>query len=378
MADVQVTIIGGGIVGCATAAACARKGWSTVLLEKDAILAGGTTSRNSEVAHGGMYYREGSLKARFCVAGRRLLKDFCLAHDIGYRECGKLIVAVTPDEAPELERLLALGRANGVEDLRLVDGDDLKRMEPDIRAVAGLFSPRTAILDAEGAARGYAAQAADHGCQVMTDAGVSGLEKQGAQWQVTVSAPDGARRDGWTHSSAVVVNAAGLGADGVAALAGIDVDARRWRQIPVKGNYFGIDPAHYGRINHLVYPVPPADASSLGIHVCLDLGGRLRLGPDLDLAAGPDLSYGVDPALGEAFFQDTHRYLPWLKPSDLTPDMSGFRPKLKVDGFRDFVVEAETDDNAGLINLVGIDSPGLTSAPALAAEVARLAALSLT
>jgi len=378
MTEVQVTIIGGGIVGCATAAACAHLGWSTVLLEMDPSLGAGTTSRNSEVSHGGMYYPTGSLKARCCVEGRRLLKEFCETAGVGYRECGKLIVAVAPDETGELERLFDLGTANGVEDLRLVDGAELRRLEPEIRASAGLFSPRTGVLDAEGAARAYARLAESKGCQVMTGARVTGLDCHNGQWQVTVSPTAGRRAEGWRHNSAVVVNAAGLFADEVAALAGVDIAARGWHQTRVKGNYFAIDPVHHHRIRHLVYPVPPADGSSLGIHVCLDLGGQLRLGPDLDLEAGPTLDYAVTEARRDVFFEDARGYLPWLRRGDLSPGLVGFRPKLKLDGFHDFVVERETGDLAGLINLVGIDSPGLTSSPALAGEVARLAADSLS
>jgi L-2-hydroxyglutarate oxidase LhgO len=376
MQDIDCTIIGGGIVGCAVAAELSSRGLSTVLLEMEDGLGRGTTSRNSEVVHGGMYYPHGSLKARFCVEGRHLLKSFCEQAGVGYRECGKLIVAITPDEVPELERLLALGTANGVEDLRLIDGDTLRRLEPHVKACAALHSPRTGIVDAEGAARAWAHLASDHGGQVLTAAKVTGLRPEAGVWTVEVSAVGPGRREGWSHTSRFVVNAAGLWADRLAALAGVDVVARGWNLYLVKGNYFSIANAHHGRINGLVYPVPPRHGTSLGVHLCLDLGGQMKIGPDVEsLATDPrdtGFDWRVDPARRDTFCDGARRFLPWLEADDLAPGLSGLRPKLVPTGFADFVVCREEGDLAGLINLVGIESPGLTSAAALAREVARL------
>ncbi|MFO7609235.1 MAG: NAD(P)/FAD-dependent oxidoreductase [Candidatus Krumholzibacteriia bacterium] len=372
MPDVAVTIVGGGIVGCAVADAAARAGRAVVLLEQEEALARGTTSRNSEVAHGGMYYPTGSLKARFCVEGRRLLRDFAATAGLGWLECGKLIVAVEPDELPELERLLALGQANGVEELQLLAAPQVRRLEPQVRATAALLSPRTAVCDAEGLARALARRASGHGAQVLTGARVEGLARVEGGWRVTVAG--GPRREGWSHTSAVVVNAAGLFADKVAVLAGVDADARGWRQVLVRGSYFRIAPRHEGRVGRLVYPVPPADDSTLGAHLCLDLAGGLRLGPDFaaPLPVGSDpatIAWAVDPGLADAFFQGAVRFLPWLERGDLTPDQSGMRPKLAADAFRDFVAHRGEGDQAGLISLVGIDSPGLTASMALARHV---------
>lgn len=381
MLSVDVTIVGGGIVGCAVAAETARRGLSTVLLEKESGLARGTTSRNSEVSHGGMYYPVGTHKARLCVKGRRLLKDFCLTHGVGYQECGKIIVAVDPAETGELERLFALGQANGVEDLCLLSAAELARLEPDVTAAAGLMSPRTGILDAEGAAKAYARLARESGAQVLTAAQVTGLEKNEDRWQVRVEPAGSRRQEAWTHRSRWVVNAAGLSADLVAALAGVDIVARNWQLTLLKGNYFKVAPVHTGRIKHLVYPVPPADGSSLGVHICLDLDGQIRLGPDIEtlteparIKSGPGggLDYGVDPNRLESFHEDAVKFLPWLRREDLAPDLSGYRPKLIVQGFRDFELKKESGDLVGLINLVGIDSPGLTCSPAIALEVGMM------
>ncbi len=379
MSDANVTIIGGGIVGCAIAAVCGRLGLSTVLLEQEAGLGRGTTSRNSEVSHGGMYYPTGSLKARWCVQGRRLLKDFCLNAQVGYRECGKLIVAVREDEIPDLESLLKLGKANGVEDLEILDEAQVRKLESGITAVAALWSPRTGLVDPEAATRAYGKMAAENGAQIMTSAELERLERKHGAWQVSAGPTGTGRRRGWTHSTDFVVNAAGLSAHLVGAMAGVDIISRGWTQILIKGNYFRVNPRHSGKVNRLVYPVPPKDQSSLGVHLCIDLAGQLRLGPDVenpepdkDLVSAAELPYHVDPDRGEIFFQGARRYLPWLEKRDLSPDMSGYRPRLADHGFHDFVVKRETGPLEGLINLIGIDSPGLTSAAALAEHVGRL------
>lgn len=368
MIEVDVTVIGGGIVGCSIASEIAGRGFRTVLLEKETRLGSGVTARNSEVAHGGMYYPTGSLKARYCVQGRRLLKGFCEAAHVSYRETGKLIVAVTPAEEPELERLLALGRENDVEDLRLVAADELAKLEPHVRATAGLLSPRTGILDAEGAAKAYARQAAERGADILTGSEVTALRREQRRWQVEVGAGS---REGWTHTSHWVVNAAGLSSDRIAGLAGIAVDELGLRLHWIKGNYFAIAPERAGLINRLIYPVPPADGSSLGIHVCLDLGGQLRLGPDVESVSSPE-EFSVDPDRRRLFFASASQFLPFLQEEELTPAMAGIRPRLAADGFADFCIRREEGDQAGLINLVGIDSPGLTAAPALAVAVGDL------
>jgi len=384
MSEINVTIVGGGIVGCSIAAVCGRLGLSAVLIEKEDGLARGITSRNSEVSHGGMYYPTGSLKARFCVQGRRLLKDFCTSAGVGYQECGKLIVAVQDDEVSQLENLLTLGQANGVEDLVLLDAEQIAGMEPDIKAVAGLWSPRTGIVDAEGATKALAHSATEAGVQIMTSSVLDSLERRNGLWQDGVVSNGEGLRQGWTHQSDFVVNAAGLTADDVAAMAGVDILSRAWRQVWVKGNYFRINGEHSGRIKSLVYPVPPQDHSSLGVHLCVDLAGQLRLGPDVEIfngnskgsdkgvEPGRHLAYHVDSDRADRFFQGAQRFLPWLKLEDLSPDMSGYRPKLATQGFRDFVVVQEDAPLEGLINLIGIDSPGLTSARALAEHVGKM------
>ncbi len=371
MNDVNVTIIGGGIVGCAVAEACSGLGLTVVLLEQETDVARGTTSRNSGVSHGGMYYPEGSLKARFCVQGRRLLKDFCTKEKVSYKECGKLIVATSEKEIPVLDYLFERGQRNGVEDLEILDATEIAHRESGIHAVAALWSPRTAIVDAEGATRAFARKAQNSGAEIMTSARLDFLKKSTNGWKVGIEPSGPERSEGWIHKSDFVVNAAGLFADRVASMAGFNIGQRQWCQTPVKGNYFLIDPEHSGRVGCLVYPVPPADHSSLGVHLCLDLAGQLRLGPDVEIEPGltaKQLSYKVDDNRMKDFYHGAVGFLPWLKAEDLSADMSGYRPKLAVSGFKDFVVHLEDR----MVNLIGIDSPGLTSATALAQYVAQM------
>ncbi len=371
MIDVDVTVIGGGIVGCAVAAAAARRFSSVVLLEKEDRLASVTTSRNSEVAHGGMYYPAGSAKARLCVEGRRRMKAFCAESGVAYREVGKLIVATGPEQESELLRLRDLGQANDVEGLRLLDAADLRRMEPNVTASAALHSPAPAVFDAEEAALAFSRHAADGGAQLMTGAAVDGLDRRNGGWEVSVQRNGG---ESWTHRSRWVVNAAGLHSDAVAEMAGIDVDSDGLRLHWVKGSYFSVAPEHAGKVNSLIYPVPPKGIDTLGVHVCLDLAGQLRLGPDYEPLDSRDENYAVDPGRLSDFFAGAGPYLPFLKAADLGPGLAGIRPKLAVAGFADFVIRREEGRREGLINLIGIDSPGLTSSPAIAEEVLRLMA----
>jgi L-2-hydroxyglutarate oxidase LhgO len=385
MPDLDVTVIGGGIVGCAVAAEAAGRGWTTALLERATRLGTGCTARNSEVAHGGMYYPEGSLKARMCAPGRRLLRRICSEAGLPWRECGKLILAVTDDETAELARLHALGLANGVEDLRLVGRRELARLEPEVRAVAALLSPRTSVFAAEETARALGRLAVERGASILTSAEVVGLAREEGGWTVCVEPAAGAVGEAWRHTSRFVVNAAGLFSDRVARLAGCDVDALGWRLQWVKGNYFSVAPHHAGRVGRLLYPCPPSDGS-LGIHVCVDVAGQLRLGPDMEpLGASPNGAppaggavaredYAVDAARRTGFLASAARYLSFLDESDLEPAWAGIRPRRRAAGFADFVVACEADERAGLVNLIGIDSPGLTSAPALARHVGDLLA----
>ncbi len=367
-AEVDVAVVGGGVVGLACAAALARRGRSVVLLERNPGLARETTSRNSEVVHAGLYYPEGSLKATLCVAGREALYERCARLRIPHRRCGKLVVAADGDEVSRLEELARRGTRNGAPGLEIVDAAAIRRLEPAVRAAAALLSPSSGVVDGHALCLSLAAEAEAHDAALVLNTEVRGLERQGALWRVEARDADGEPAD---VRAAAVVNAAGLQADRLAERAGLDVDARGYRLHPCKGDYFALAPGVPLRVSRLVYPLP--SGPGLGIHATLDLGGRIRFGPDAEYVERP--RYDVDPAKAHRFAAEAGRFLPGLRAEWLAPDYAGVRPKLAGpgEGFRDFVVAEESAAGLpGLVNLVGIESPGLTAALAIGARVAEL------
>jgi len=366
--EVDVVVVGAGVVGLAAAAALARNGRSVWILERHDAIARETTSRNSEVVHAGLYYPPGSLKAVLCVEGREALYRRCRERGIPHRRLGKLVVATSAAEVPVLERILATGRSNGVPGLELVDGPAVSALEPEVAAVAALLSPDSGIVDAHALALSYLAEAEQHGAVLLPRTTLRAARRDGGGWSLGVLDADG---DDASVRCAAWVNAAGLEGDRVAGLAGLDPDAAGLRLHPCKGDYFALAPGAGFAFRRLVYPVPAG--AGLGVHVTLDLGGRIRLGPDAEYVAGP--GYAVDPGKAKAFADAARRYLPRIREEWLQPDYAGIRPKLAGpgEGFRDFVVREESQAGLpGLVNLVGIESPGLTAAGAIAERVVEL------
>jgi L-2-hydroxyglutarate oxidase LhgO len=368
MADTPVTVIGAGVVGLAAAARLAPRFPDLVVVERHERHGMETSSRNSEVIHAGLYYPTGSLKARLCVRGNRLLYEACERSGVACRRLGKLIVARTASETPELERLLARGRANGAE-LRMLSAHECRALEPHVPAVAGLLSPDTGIVSAHELMDALLRQARAGGALVQLRAEVVALEHDDGSYRLTLRTPGGED----TLTSERVVNAAGLEADTVATLAGIDAAAAGYRLHWWKGSYFSVAPRKQRLLSHLVYPVP--DPLTLGVHAVLGLDGRLRFGPDAEHLADRRADYAVDESRRAAFGEAVRRLVPEIADEDLAPDIAGIRAKLQGPGeaCRDFVVKEESERHLpGLVSLVGIDSPGLTSALALAEEVDHL------
>jgi L-2-hydroxyglutarate oxidase LhgO len=368
--DVDVVVVGGGVIGLAAGAALARAGRRVVVLERNGGVAWETTSRNSGVIHAGIYYPRDSWKARMCVEGRERLYARCVQHGIPHRQFGKLIVATDEAEIAVLEQLQQRGGENGAPGLELIDGAEVARREPSVRAVAGLVSPRTGIVDAHALCLSLAAELEAADGMLLLHNTLSAIERSAAGWRVSAQAAGG---DTAAVEAAAVVNAAGLAADSVAALAGVDVEAAGYRQHPCKGDYFVLAPGAPLGFNGLVYPVH--GRAGLGVHVTLDLGGRVKFGPDATYVDAID--YAVDPAKADAFAAAAGRYLPELRADWLSPDQAGVRPKLQgpADSFRDFVIAEESARGLpGLVNLVGIESPGLTAALAIGEQVNGLLA----
>jgi L-2-hydroxyglutarate oxidase LhgO len=366
--DTDVVVIGAGVVGLACAAALARAGHGVVVLERHGAIAQETTTHNSEVIHAGIYYPAGSLKAQLCVEGRELLYERCEKQGIPHRRIGKLIVATCDEEVATLEAILAKGRANGVDSLRLVDASFVHAREPHVRAMAALESPETGIVDGHGLCLSYLAEAESYAAVLVLHTDVVAIEAVAHGYRVVAESRDGERSE---IECAGVVNAAGLASDVVAERAGMDVDASGYRLKPCKGDYFSLAASAPLSMSQLIYPVPAG--AGLGVHATLDLGGRVRFGPDTEYVEAPH--YAVDAAKASGFGNAIRRYLPAVEDAWLQPDYAGVRPKLSGPGeaFRDFVVEEESAAGLpGLVNCIGIESPGLTAAGAISLRVVDL------
>jgi L-2-hydroxyglutarate oxidase LhgO len=355
--DTDAVVIGAGVVGLACARELAARGREVVLIERHERFGVETSSRNSEVIHAGIYYPPGSLKASLCAAGNRSLYAWCEAHGVPHQRIGKLIVATSSEEEPKLDQIVRQAEANGVTSLRPLSGAEVRAMEGHVRAVRGLWSPDTGIVDSHQLMAGLLADAEAHGCAAAWRHQVAGAERSGGGYRVA------ARSDGDTTTieARAVVNAAGLDADRVAALPGLDPAVSGYRLYYARGHYFRVNSRKQHLARHLIYPAP--HATHLGVHVTLDLAGGVRLGPDIQYLANRTQDYDVPTDLRDTFFTAVSRYLDGLEPDDLAPDLAGIRPKLQGPGdpVRDFVIAEESARGLpGWVNLVGIESPGLT------------------
>jgi glycerol-3-phosphate dehydrogenase len=369
MDQANVLIIGGGVIGCAIAREVSQQWQDVFLVEQFPKLGMATSTRNSGVIHSGIYYPKGSLKARHCVEGNRLSYEFCVKHNVPYRKTGKLVVAANASEERELEALVQRGRENGVENLTIVGPQEIQAREPHIRGVAALDVPSTGILSAEDLVRTHARLATDNGASIVTRAKVVALTP--TPGAIRVDLEIGEEGDLQTESieARCVVNAAGLFADEVAAMLG----NQSWRIYPVRGEYCEIRGARSNLINGLVYPLPHHDGLSLGVHFTKTLWGTVLLGPTATYVEGKD-NYERGRLPIRDFAESAKTLLPELEERDLQLGYSGLRPKLVPPtgkGIADFVI---TRDPAvpQAIHLVGMESPGLTAAPSVAASVSQL------
>ncbi|MBV2180571.1 MAG: NAD(P)/FAD-dependent oxidoreductase [Castellaniella sp.] len=367
---VDCLVIGAGVVGLAVARACAQAGLETLVAEAQDTIGTGTSSRNSEVIHAGIYYPQGSLKARLCVQGRPLLYDYCESHGVAYRRCGKLIVATHDSQIDTLRRIAASAAANGVEDLRWLDRSQAQAREPELHCSAALESPSTGIIDSHGlmlALRGDLEQAG--GLLALRSPVLGGQAQPRGEPGILL-------RIGGDEPMEIiarhVINCAGLHAQTVAAsihgLSPASIPTGRY----AKGNYYALS----GKtpFTRLIYPVP--EPGGLGVHLTLDLGGQARFGPDVEWIDAID--YTVDPARADGFYTAIRRYWPELPDGALHPGYAGIRPKLVVPAGQDadFVIQDAAGYGVpGLINLYGIESPGLTSCLGIAREALHRAGL---
>ena len=367
MEKVDIVVIGAGVVGLSVTAHIAGGSRSVLLLDKNCSWGQETSSRNSEVIHAGIYYKPGSLKAEACVSGRKKLYELCRLKNIAHKKLGKLIVARDEHELNMLSRIKDNAVANGVT-LELLDKEEVAEMESNIKVEGALYSSETGIVDSHELMKFYYNTAAGKGADICFDSEVTGIKLTEGGYVVTV---DNAGETLQIYSRKVI-NCAGLHADKVAEMAGIDIDQNGYRQVLLKGNYYRVSSAKSGLVTRLVYPVP--GKRSLGIHTVPDLVGQMRLGPDAEPVLCVDYTV-MDKK--EEFFRSASTFLPWLDKDDLNQDMAGIRPQLMhgdADGFRDFIINEETAKGLpGMINMIGIESPGLTSSVFLGEHVAQMA-----
>jgi len=367
IAEIDVAIIGAGVIGLATAGEIAQRKKEVFAFEKNHSFGLETSSRHSEVIHAGIYYPEDSLKTRLCVEGKGLLYELCDRHDIAHKKLGKVIVATSENETAQIAKLYEQGRKNGVEDLMLLSRTELKKLEPNVEARAGLLSPSSGILDSHTLLKFLYSQARGKGAEFVFGTEVVGIEKTGAKYRVEIRDREGIS----ALISRVVINAAGLNSDRIAQLAGIDVAKAGYKLHYCKGEYFSLSSKYRNIVNRLIYPTP--EQAGHGIHVTVGLDGRVRLGPNARYVEAID--YGVDETQREAFYNSVQRFLTHVELEDLAPEFAGIRPKLQGPGeaFQDFVITHEEKTGfPGLINLIGIESPGLTASLAIARYVGRM------
>jgi L-2-hydroxyglutarate oxidase LhgO len=366
----DITIIGAGVVGLAIAAQVAGHNRSVYVLEKNERFGQEISSRHSGVIHSGIYYPQGSLKAKLCVEGNHLIYELCQKHSISYKKLGKLIVAISDEETEQLQELKEKGRSNGATGLKIISRNELKKLEPNVKGVAALLSPSTGIIDAHALMEHFAARAKDGGAEIACRKKMVGIEKLSDGYKVTVEEDE---KDKFSFATHILINCAGLYCDKIAEFAGIHVDKAGYRLHYCKGEYFSVGGGKNKLVKRLIYPMPEVKGTGLGVHATLDLEGRMRLGPNAEYVDSID--YSVDSRHKDSFYTSAKRMLPFIEYEDLEPEMAGIRPKLQGPGedVKDFVIKDESDKGLpGFINLIGIESPGLTSSPAIARYVAGL------
>lgn len=371
MNQANVVIIGGGVVGCAIARALSAKWDDVFLLEAMPKLGMGASSRNSGVIHSGLYYTPGSLKAKHCVRGNRLTYEFCASHGVPHRNCGKLVVASSKEEAEELAKLVETGRANGLENLRTIDRAAIRAREPHIEGYEAIEVPSPGIVSSEDLVKAYARVAADQGANIVTNAKVERIEPRDGTICVTSAAGE--------IETQCLVNSAGLFADEVAAMLGSKMAEHKI--YPVRGDYCEVVRSKRDLVRGLVYPLPHPEGVSLGVHFTQTLWGNVLIGPTARYVEDKN-DYERNRETVEEFARRAKLLLPEIEAADLVPAHSGIRAKLTppagsaagkshAKGWTDFIIQSDPE-LPRVVQLIGIESPGLTSAPAIAEHVSEL------
>ena len=365
--DAEITIIGAGVIGLAIAEKITAERRNVFVIEKHPTFGQETSSRNSEVIHAGIYYTKDSLKARLCVEGKKLLYDYCKKNDVPFNNCGKLIVATSDEEISIIEGIRQTAVKNGVDDLVVLDRHPIAAMEPNIFALKALFSPSTGIVDTHSLMKRYETNAVNNGCQIVYGSEVKGIDRIENGYRIFLLDAD--QKD-YSFTTNIVINSAGLSADKISEMVGINDE--KLKILFCKGEYFRVNPPKNRLVSRLIYPVPHQNMEGIGIHVTIDMGGGVKLGPDVKYLDSNVYDYKVTASKQEEFYRSVKKFLPFLKFDDIAPEMAGIRPKIQRPGEpqRDFyIMEERRRGFPGFINLIGMESPGLTSSISIAKYV---------
>ena len=368
--DAEVTIIGAGVIGLAVSATLSGCKGPVFVIDRNRSFGQETSSRNSEVIHSGIYYPIRSLKGKLCLEGKKKIYNYCNKNDIPYRKCGKLIVASKTGDTQKLFEILKRSQRNGVTDGRIIEKDEIAEIEPYVKATIALYFPTSGIIDSHNLMKQLEADSVIGGSQIVYGAEVVGIKKIKDGYYINLIDADKQKFD---FSTKMIINAAGLEAGKIAGYLGVnDPDYRVYYW---KGEYFGVGNGKNKYVNSLIYPVPEPNTVGLGIHTTVDLGGGLKLGPNAIWLSDDKPDLKVDPSHSVHFYESVRNILPFIELDDLTPDQAGIRPKLQKPGdpVRDFIINEETNRNLpGFVNLLGIESPGLTACLAIADYVKSL------
>ncbi len=368
--DVNITIVGAGVVGLAIASHLSSTHENIYVLEQHRHFGQETSSRNSEVIHSGIYYPKDSMKARFCVRGKEMLYDLCPRVGIPFRQSGKLIVATSEEEIPELDKLNEKANNNGVYDLEFLNQDEIKELEPNIFGLRAIFSPSTGIIDSHALMKYFENQGIEHGVNMAYRSTVKSISQIEGGYRIGIQDEGG---NAFSFTTTMLINCAGLESYNISQMVGIADE--EYKIHFCKGEYFTVDPPKNRLVGRPVYPVPMKKLVGLGVHATVDMGDGLKLGPNAIYLSENIYDHTVDASHKMDFLNSAKKFMPFLELEDLSVDMAGLRPKIQAPGqsVKDFIIRHEKDRGFPLfINLIGIESPGLTSAMAIAEYVEKL------
>ena len=367
--DYDILIIGAGVIGLAVTAKLSTK-YKCLLIEKNYSFGMDTSSRNSEVLHAGIYYPPNTLKAKLCVNGNRLLYDWCSIHKVPHQKIGKYLIAINSDDECELNQIYLNALNNGVNGISPISIEEFRKSEPNIIASSALLSKETGIIDSHKLMESFIEEIKILDADIVYNHKFLNTEFNGNSY---ISVLEFNNIEKFEINSKFIINCAGLYADIVAENCGLDIEENNYKLHWCKGHYYRI--SNYPNVSQrLIYPVPPKDKLGLGIHLTKELGGGYKLGPDTKYIDSNDVDYSINDQYSKIFYQAASKYIKNLKIENINPDQAGIRPKLQAKGelFRDFVINEESENGyPGLINLIGIESPGLTSCISISEYVSQ-------